>query len=72
MRSPLSFVFLILAWTLGVSAQFQFFEQMFGGGGHHHHQQPQNMPSDSSWYQQQYDGGEQLATIFFCPAFHNT
>ncbi|OMP85639.1 Long chronological lifespan protein 2 [Diplodia seriata] len=65
MRSPLSFVFLILAWTFGVSAQFQFFEQMFGGGGGHHHHQPQNMPSDSSWYQQQYDGA--TCDKYLCP-----
>lgn len=64
MHSPLSFVFLLLTWTLGVSAQFQFFEHMFGGGGHHHHQQPQNMPSDSSWYQQQYDTGKLVPKTF--------
>lgn len=50
---------LLLAST--VTAQFQFFEQMFGGqGGHHHQSQPQNMPSDASWYQQQYEAGKHL------------
>jgi len=54
---------LLLAST--VTAQFQFFEQMFGGqGGHHQQSQPQNMPSDSSWYQQQYEAGESYHTTF--------
>ena len=39
------------------SAQFQFFEQMFNGGGGHQHQGPQNMPSNSDWYQTQYEAG---------------
>jgi hypothetical protein len=38
------------------SAQFQFFEQMFGGGGQQQ-QQPQNVPSDSNWYRQNYEAG---------------
>src|SRR3569833_1168153 len=33
-----------------VTAQFGFFDQMFGGGGQQQQQQPQNVPSDSSWY----------------------
>lgn len=36
-----------------VSAQFGFFDQMFGGGGHQQ-QQPQNVPSDSSSYRANY------------------
>ncbi len=53
MRS-LEFAPLFLFALVGaVSAQFGFFDQMFGGGGgghQHQHHQPQNMPSDSSWY----------------------
>lgn len=52
---------LLLALASVVSAQFGFFDQMFGGGGqqhhhhhHHHQQQPQNVPSDSSVYRAQY------------------
>lgn len=59
------FLLSLLFALLGtVSAQFNFFEQMFGGqgggggGGHHHHQQQQqNAPSDSSWYRSQVDRG---------------
>lgn len=42
-----------------VSAQFQFFEQMFQGN---QQQQPQsqNMGSDSAWYQAQYEGGAHI------------
>lgn len=45
------------------SAQFQFFEQMFNQGGqqqpsqHPQHQEKQNVPSDSAWYQRNYDAG---------------
>lgn len=41
------------------SAQFQFFEHMFGGGGQQQ-QQPQNAGSDSAWYQQQYEAGTKI------------
>jgi hypothetical protein len=60
------FLLSLLFALLGtVSAQFNFFEQMFGGqggggggGGHHHQQQQQqNAPSDSSWYRAQVDRG---------------
>lgn len=46
-------------------AQFQFFENMFGGGHQHERaqQETQNVPSDSSWYQKTWDGGE--STHFF-------
>jgi hypothetical protein len=43
------------------TAQFQFFEQFFQGG-----QQPQgqpekqNVPSDSSWYRQNWEGGQYI------------
>ena len=42
------------------SAQFGFFDQMFGGGGGQQHQEPQNVRSDSSWYQAQYEGGTSI------------
>ena len=50
----------IVGWLLAAPAvaQFNFFDQMFGGGHEQHHQQPQNMPSDSVWYKQQYEAGE--------------
>ncbi|KAK7697434.1 Long chronological lifespan protein 2 [Diaporthe eres] len=71
------FLLSLLFALLGtVSAQFNFFEQMFGGqqggggGGHHHHQQQQqNAPSDSSWYRAQVDR-DTLACVHFphhCP-----
>ena len=49
-----------LAWS--ASAQFGFFDQMFGGGGGgggggQQRAEPQNVRSDSSWYQAQYEGG---------------
>jgi hypothetical protein len=48
---------LLLLFTLA-NAQFQFFEQMFQGGQQQQQrQEPQNMPSDSSWYQQNYENG---------------
>jgi hypothetical protein len=48
----------ILLLAVGANAQFQFFEQMFQGQQQQHQPQaPQNVPSDSSWYQQNYDGG---------------
>jgi hypothetical protein len=58
------FLLSLLFALLGtVSAQFNFFEQMFGGnqggggGGGHHQQQQQNAPSDSAWYRAQVDRG---------------
>jgi hypothetical protein len=47
---------LLLLFTLA-NAQFQFFEHMFQGGQQQQRQEPQNMPSDSSWYQQNYENG---------------
>ncbi|KAI9828355.1 MAG: Long chronological lifespan protein 2 [Thelocarpon impressellum] len=59
----------ILFFSISVSAQFQFFEQMFQGGGHqeHHHQpqRAQNVPSDSQWYQQNYEAAH--CTNYLCP-----
>jgi hypothetical protein len=53
MKLPLGILLLIA----GANAQFQFFEQMFQGQQQHQQQAPQNVPSDSSWYQQNYDNG---------------
>ena len=51
----------------GANAQFQFFEQMFNQGGQQqHHQAPQNVPSDSNWYQENYNAG--LFTNSYPPA----
>lgn len=68
-------VLLVLGFAFSASAQFQFFEQMFGGGGggghaHHHQQQAQNVPSDSGWYQQQYEGG--MITTLSSPLYTPT
>jgi hypothetical protein len=54
----LNFLSAMLLLVLPATAQFQFFEQMFGGNQHHQQAQPQNMGSDSAWYQQQYEAGE--------------
>lgn len=40
------------------TAQFGFFDQMFGGQQQAQHQQQQNVRSDASWYQAQYDNGK--------------
>jgi hypothetical protein len=45
----------LLVFILPVSAQFQFFDQMFN---RQQPQQPQNAGSDSAWYQQRYEDGE--------------
>ncbi|RDW95088.1 putative long chronological lifespan protein 2 [Coleophoma crateriformis] len=58
----------VLAATLlmitGVQAQFQFFEQMFNGQ-QQHHQAPQNVPSDSNWYQSQFENAH--CDNYLCP-----
>ncbi|KAG9235182.1 hypothetical protein BJ875DRAFT_374819 [Amylocarpus encephaloides] len=66
----------------GANAQFQFFEQMFNGGQQQQQrQEPQNVPSDSSWYQQNYENAhcsnylcpDTLACVHFphhCPCAH--
>jgi len=56
MHSLLSSLLTFLSLTAIVSAQFHFFEQMFGGG-QQQQQQPQNVGSDSGWYRQHYEGG---------------
>ncbi|KAK6833430.1 long chronological lifespan protein 2 [Apiospora arundinis] len=65
MRSLISILLLAL-FSATASAQFGFFDQMFGGGGgggggqqqqarQQQQRQQQNVPSDSSLYQQNYD-----------------
>ena len=50
---------MVALFTATATAQFGFFDQMFGGGGHpHQQQQQQNVRSDSAWYQQQYEAGK--------------
>ena len=56
----------LTTWFLGATAQFGFFDQMFGGGGGQQ-QQPQNVRSDSSWYQAQYEGGMFRRSLFTYP-----
>ncbi|RKF71923.1 Long chronological lifespan protein 2 [Golovinomyces cichoracearum] len=50
-----------------VSAQFDFFEQMFNGQQQREQQyhEPQNGPSDSSWYQRNY--AEVHCNKYVCP-----
>lgn len=66
MRTFFSFS-LLLALLGTASAQFNFFEQMFGGngGGQQQQQQQQNVPSDSSYYRSQVDRGEFISPIPF-------
>lgn len=60
----LTLLFLALFGT--VSAQFGFFEQMFGGGGgQHQQQQRQNVPSDSEGYRARYLGSQ--CDKYLCP-----
>ncbi len=47
----------ILILVAGANAQFQFFEQMFQGQQQQQQQAAHNVPSDSNWYQQNYDNG---------------
>lgn len=54
--SILDLLLVIFSITLPVTAQFNFFEQMFGGQ-QQAQQAPQNVGSDSAWYRQQYDAG---------------
>ncbi|KAI0805640.1 hypothetical protein GGR55DRAFT_690360 [Xylaria sp. FL0064] len=49
---------LLAAFTSLAQAQFNFFDQMFGGGGgggQQQQQRPQNVPSDSSFYQNNFE-----------------
>ncbi|PSS23287.1 hypothetical protein M430DRAFT_40476 [Amorphotheca resinae ATCC 22711] len=77
--SSLLYIALLLVAT--TNAQFQFFEQMFSQGGQHQRQEPQNVPSDSSWYQENYNNAhcdkylcpDTLACVHFphhCPCPH--
>ncbi|KAJ4341500.1 Long chronological lifespan protein 2 [Ascochyta clinopodiicola] len=53
-------------WTLTATAQFGFFDQMFGnGGGQQQQQQQANVRSDSSWYQAQYENAQ--CSHYLCP-----
>ncbi|KEZ39077.1 hypothetical protein SAPIO_CDS10462 [Scedosporium apiospermum] len=64
-----SVVPILLALTGAASAQFGFFDHMFGGHdghGHHHQQQrQQNVPSDSSVYQHNYKSS--YCDKYLCP-----
>lgn len=56
MHLPLLTAAVASALMLSVSAQFQFFEQMFNGG--QQAQQQRNVGSDSTWYRENYEAGE--------------
>ncbi|KAF2448533.1 hypothetical protein P171DRAFT_481596 [Karstenula rhodostoma CBS 690.94] len=62
-------VILLLATLLvqTATAQFGFFDQMFGGQQQQHQQrqQQQNVRSDSSWYQAQYENAH--CDKYLCP-----
>jgi len=64
MPRPPILLLALLSYIMQASAQFGFFDQMFGGAGgggpaqhQHQHQQPQDVRSDSAWYRAQYEGG---------------
>ncbi|KAF1833974.1 hypothetical protein BDW02DRAFT_598586 [Decorospora gaudefroyi] len=62
------FLTVLASLVVSATAQFGFFDQMFGGGGHggHGHQQaPQNVRSDASWYQAQYEAAQ--CDQYLCP-----
>ncbi|KAH7388910.1 hypothetical protein BKA64DRAFT_747555 [Cadophora sp. MPI-SDFR-AT-0126] len=85
-RILLSLLSATLLFLSVANAQFQFFEQMFNGQGQQQqqrHQEPQNVPSDSSWYQQNFENAhcsnylcpDTLACVHFphhCPCPHPT
>ncbi len=50
------FDLLCLLFATTASAQFQFFDQFFGGQ-QQQQQERSNAPSDSNWYQQNWEGG---------------
>lgn len=64
MRVLSGFSLLLFALIGSVSAQFGFFEQMFGGNGQQQ-QQPQNVPSDSSVYRANYERAH--CDRYLCP-----
>lgn len=61
----------LLFLATGARAQFQFFEQMFGGGQEQQQQDPRghSAPSDSSWYQRNYDNGMSHLILIFIFSF---
>jgi hypothetical protein len=66
MQILLRFLASVLLLVVSVNAQFQFFEQMFQGGQQHQqHQAPKDVPSDPSWYQQNYDSGMNSTFLIF-------
>ncbi|PQE22849.1 long chronological lifespan 2 protein [Rutstroemia sp. NJR-2017a BBW] len=54
----------LLLFFTTVHAQFQFFEQMFNGQ-QQQQRQPQDVPSDSQWYQENYDRAH--CSNYLCP-----
>lgn len=65
MRVFTSVSLLLFALISSVSAQFNFFEQMFQGGQQHQQQQPQNVPSDSSLYRTNHERAH--CDNYLCP-----
>ncbi|CAG8959345.1 hypothetical protein HYFRA_00013116 [Hymenoscyphus fraxineus] len=65
-RTLLPLLSALLLFLTGVQAQFQFFEQMFNGQQQQQQRpEPQNVPSDSSWYQKNYDTAH--CSNYLCP-----
>ncbi|KAJ4346411.1 Long chronological lifespan protein 2 [Didymosphaeria variabile] len=59
-------VLVFVAMFIGnATAQFGFFDQMFGGQQQQQQQQQQNVRSDSSWYQAQYENAH--CDKYLCP-----
>ncbi|KIW39085.1 uncharacterized protein PV06_08896 [Exophiala oligosperma] len=57
---------LLFLFSSLAAAQFQFFEQFFQGGQQAQGQQEkQNVPSDSSWYRQNWEGA--TCSNYLCP-----
>ncbi|KAK0609544.1 hypothetical protein B0T17DRAFT_512643 [Bombardia bombarda] len=59
------FLIVLFALAGSVSAQFGFFDQMFGGGGQQQQQAPQNVPSDSTMYRANYERSH--CDNYLCP-----
>ncbi|EMR71551.1 long chronological lifespan protein 2 [Eutypa lata UCREL1] len=63
--TPLTLLLIALLSPL-VSAQFGFFDQMFGGGGQQQQQgEPQNVPSDPTFYQSNWE--RMRCDKYLCP-----
>ncbi|KAJ2896070.1 uncharacterized protein MKZ38_005898 [Zalerion maritima] len=58
-------ILLLLAFLGLATAQFGFFDQMFGGGQGGGHREPQNVPSDPSIYRQNYQNSR--CSNYLCP-----